>query len=167
MNLLFFIFSFELMDQNSNRSPLDTVLDKFWGVIGSVKPALVQTLSWLDRTSSSFKESSANGSVVDDVEDTITRPIKDARFELAMRMFIISEYLNSEHKFISSLARSHPFQLIGTASIGFGLVCAAPFKAVQLPGGGKVFKYCTLMAVPATMVFTKLVQFKWNGDRIN
>jgi len=142
-------------------SPLDTTMDMLRGFIQGVKPAIVSSLSWADKMSTSIRQSSLVGDAVEGTEAAVLGPFKEMKLKFDIEMYLISEYVNSEHKFASSLARSHPVQLVGSASIGMGILCAAPLKVAELPGSGKVFKFCTLLALPASIVFTKLVQLKW------
>jgi len=142
-------------------SPLDTTMDMFRGIIQGVKPAIVSSLTWADKMSSSIRQSSLAGDALEGAEATVVGPFKEMKLKLDIEMYLISEYINSEHKFASSLARSHPIQLVGSASIGMGILCAAPLKVANLPGSGKVFKLCTLLALPTSIVFTKLAQLKW------
>jgi hypothetical protein len=146
---------------NVEPNPLDTTMDIIRGFVQGLKPALVSSLSWADTMSSSLRQSSLAGSVTDDAEAAVLGPFKEMKLKIDIEMYFISEYINSEHKFVSSLARSHPIQLVGSASIGMGILCAAPLRLANLPGSGKVFRFCTLLALPTSIVFTKLVQLKW------
>jgi hypothetical protein len=150
--------------KKDEQDPLETAINVFWNVVGAVKPAIVGALSWLDEKNSSVRIPH-RGLISDATEsvNSVQNEVDRRVMHEAKRMSLISEYLNSEYRFASSLARSHPYQLIATTSLGFGLLCAAPLKAVQLPGSWRVFKVCTVMAIPASCAFTKLVQFKWIG----
>ena len=146
---------------NTEPNPLDATLDTMKGFVLGLKSALVSSLSWADNVSSSLRQSSLAGNLRKDAEAAVLGPFKEMKLKIDIEMYLISEYINSEHKFAASLARSHPIQLVGSASIGMGVLAAAPLRVANLPGSGKVFKFCALLALPTSVMFTKLAQLKW------
>ncbi len=149
-------------NEQEDVSPLDTTMDMIRDAIFSIKPALVSALTMADKLGSTLKDWAGTNSIADNSESAVLRSLKNTKLKLDIQMFMISEYLNSEYKYASSLSRSHPIQFVGSASLGLGICCAAPIKIAKLPGTGKVFKYSTLIAIPLTAGFAKMVQLKWN-----
>lgn len=126
-----------------------------------MKPVLVSVIASTEHMVKAAKANAFSGHL----QEYLLTPIGSARQRIDDSQYSHSNIINNDYKFLASLARSHQGQFIATTSVGLGALCAIPLKALKLPGGGPVFKYVSLLAVPIAYGFTKLADYKWEHPR--
>ena len=151
--------------KEAKKDELSMAMESMTMFMSMCKPVLVACIAAAEHASLSIKNAAMTGTLTKYTEEQLFSPFAAVQRNLDGHMYTHSEALNTNHKQISSLARSHQAQFVASTSIGFGLLSAMPIRAFKLPGGGKVFKTVTMLALPTTYAFTHLIQYKWNNPR--